>query len=68
MKKFRIALFHCPESSEYKLIKLTPEMDENDPCVMWVFDSSKLALAKKIMRNMNVAAVTSSETLLMNVA
>ena len=55
MKSFKIALLHCPKSSVYKLMRFTKEMDESDPCIMWVFDSSKLTLAKKIMKNMNIA-------------
>ena len=68
MKKFRIGLLHCPNSSEYKLIKLTPDMNENDPCFMWVFDSSKINRAKKIMRNLNLASSFNPETGFPNLA
>ncbi|WP_462251636.1 hypothetical protein [Ekhidna sp.] len=57
MKHLRIALIHCPKSTTYKLVKMTQDMDENDPCVMWVFDSSNMRVAKKIMKNLNVANV-----------
>jgi hypothetical protein len=56
MNKIRIALFHCPDTSRYKLIKLNPEVSEDDPCLMWVFDSSKLEMARKITRNLNLAS------------
>lgn len=55
MKNIKIALIHCPKSSSYKLVKVNKEMDRNDPCVMWIFDSSKINTARKIMKNMNVA-------------
>ncbi|MEM7296917.1 MAG: hypothetical protein AAF391_01475 [Bacteroidota bacterium] len=55
MKKFKIALVHCPKSTIYKLVKMTSDMNENDPCIMWIFDSSKLKVAKKILLNMNAA-------------
>ncbi len=54
MKKIQIALYHCPNSMEYKLIRLTDDIDLNDPCLMWIFDSSKIRLAKKIARNLNL--------------
>lgn len=55
MKKIQIALVHCPKSTRYQLVKMTKEIDPDDPCVMWIFDSSKINTAKKIMKNMNVA-------------
>ena len=60
MKKIQIALVHCPQSTSYKLVKMTKEMDANDPCIMWVFDSSKINTAKKIVTNMNVAQMLNS--------
>lgn len=60
MKDVRIALFHCPKSTTYKLLKMTAEMDENDPCILWVFDSSNMRIANKIMKNLNVANVVNT--------
>jgi len=57
MKNYKVALIHCPKSTTYKLVKMTQDLDPNDPCVMWVFDASKIKIAQKIMKNMNVAQV-----------
>ena len=55
MKNIKIALIYCSESSSYRLVNFTKEINPNDPCVMWVFDSSKIKTAKKIMKNMTLA-------------
>ena len=55
MKDFKVALVHCPEAVTYKVVKMTADMSEEDPCIMWVFDSSKFKMALKIMKNMNIA-------------
>ena len=56
MNKTKIALVHYPETSNYKLVKMT-EMDVNDPSFMWAFDISKVKLAEKLAKNMNIANV-----------
>ena len=61
MKEFRIGLYHCPQSTSYKLIKLSKDVDENDPCLLWVFDASRKKLAKKILNNMNIANVQNAQ-------
>ena len=68
MENIRIALIHCPNSLTYKLIRLTDELDLNDPCIMWVFDASKMKTAQKIMKNMNVAQVLNMTDLEMAIA
>ncbi|NQZ76678.1 MAG: hypothetical protein HRT61_11325 [Ekhidna sp.] len=60
MKSIKVALMHCPQSREYRLIQVTERFDPNDPCVLWVFDSSKIKTAQKIMKNMNIAQVINS--------
>ena len=55
MKDVKIALLHCPKSSSYKLMKMTSDLNEDDPCIMWVFDASRFKMAMKIMKNMNIA-------------
>jgi len=55
MQKAKIALIHCPKSNTYQLVKLLKKVDVSDPCLMWVFDISRLNTAKKIMKNMNLA-------------
>lgn len=62
MNQVKIALYHCPITFEYKLVKVTSTIDEDDPCLMWVFDSKKMNLAKKIMKNLNIAHLLASHT------
>ncbi len=62
MKNFKIALFYCDKAFKYKLVTVDDQIDPEDPCLLWVFDSSKIKVAQKIVRNMNLAGVTNPDT------
>jgi len=59
MNNYKIALVHCAKSAGYKLVKLKKEVNRNHPSIMWVFESSKIKTAKKIVKNMNMARTLS---------
>ena len=62
MEDFKIALYHCPKTTTYQLKKVMGKLDQNDPCLLWAFDYSKMKLAQKIVKNLNIAGSANEVT------
>ncbi len=60
MTTFRYVLFYSERNKRYKLAKVKADnFNTKNPDVLWIFNENKPRIAKKILRNMNLAISTS---------
>lgn len=61
MEKYKYVLFYSERNKIYRLTKVKNDgYNPKNPNVLWIFDFDKLATAKKILKNMNLATSTLS--------
>lgn len=57
MINFRYVLFYSNRNQRYKLAKVKADnYNPKNPDVLWVFNQDKLNLAKRVLKNMNLAS------------
>ncbi len=60
MTTFRYVLFYSTRNKRYKLAKVKADnFNPKNPDVLWIFNQNKLNLAKRVLKNMNLAITTS---------
>lgn len=60
MIKFRYVLFYSERKKQYRLAKVKADnFNPKNPDVLWIFNQNKLNLAKRVLKNMNLAITTS---------
>ncbi len=60
MIAFKYVLFYSTRNKRYKIAKVKADnFNPKNPDVLWIFNPEKLKLAKRVLKNMNLALTTS---------
>lgn len=66
MTKFKYVLFYSPRNKKYKLAKVKADnFNPKNPDVLSIFEPERLKIAKKVLKNLNLAIETSDSDKMM---